>query len=114
MDNPAASAHGAHGVTTSFGNDGKRGKNVSRGAEAHPRTNEGWGATLEPAEYFSMANRMGSVDIGKVADLVLLDASPLDDIRNTKEIAAVISKGDVLDIDALIQSARAASPFAAR
>ena len=57
-----------------------------------------------------MTDRMGSVDVGKAADLVLLDANPLDDIGNTKRIAAVVSKGEVLDIDALIQSSRAAPP----
>jgi imidazolonepropionase-like amidohydrolase len=36
---------------------------------------------------------MGTVDVGKKADLVLLDANPLDNIANTKQIAAVVSKG---------------------
>ena len=52
---------------------------------------------------------MGSIDVGKVADLVLLDASPLDDIGNTKRIAEVISKGRRLDVDTLIQSSREAT-----
>jgi imidazolonepropionase-like amidohydrolase len=67
-------------------------------------------ATVRPAEYFSLEHEMGSVDVGKVADLVLLDANPLEDISNTKRIAAVISKGRLLDMDALIQQARAVSP----
>ena len=67
-------------------------------------------ATVRPAEYFSLQDEMGSVDVGKVADLVLLDASPLDDIANTKRIAAVVSMGRLLDIDALIQQSREASP----
>ena len=67
-------------------------------------------ATLRPAEFFSLQDQMGSVDMGKVADLVLLDANPLDDISNTKEISMVISKGRVLDIDALIQQSRESAP----
>ena len=50
-------------------------------------------ATVRPAEYFSLQNELGSIDVGKKADMVLLDKNPLDDIRNTKTIAAVISKG---------------------
>ncbi len=66
-------------------------------------------ATLVPARYFSMEGRMGSIDVGKAADLVLLEANPLDDIGNTRRIAEVISKGRRLDLDTLIQSSREAS-----
>jgi imidazolonepropionase-like amidohydrolase len=37
------------------------------------------------------------VQKGKIADLVLLEANPLDDIRNTQRIAAVVSRGKLLD-----------------
>jgi imidazolonepropionase-like amidohydrolase len=50
-------------------------------------------ATLKPAEYFSLQDEMGSIETGKRADLVLLDANPLDDISNTRLIDLVISKG---------------------
>lgn len=40
---------------------------------------------------------MGSIEAGKVADLVLLNANPLDDISNTKAIETVVRKGQVLD-----------------
>ena len=53
-------------------------------------------ATLEPARYFGMLDSTGTVAAGKVADLVLLDANPLQDIRNTRRIAAVIANGRVL------------------
>jgi len=36
------------------------------------------------------------VDVGKVADIVLLDANPLDDIRNTREIHLVIRRGKLV------------------
>ncbi len=48
---------------------------------------------------------MGTIDVGKVADLVLLDASPLDDIANTKRITQVISKGVAHDVGDLIELA---------
>jgi imidazolonepropionase-like amidohydrolase len=63
-------------------------------------------ATVRPAEYFSLQDEMGSIDVGKKADMVLLDGNPLDDITNTKQISAVVSKGVVLnrdDLNALVQ-----------
>jgi imidazolonepropionase-like amidohydrolase len=53
-------------------------------------------ATLEPARYFGAAAERGSVEPGRAADLVLLDANPLEDIRNTRRIRAVVLGGRVL------------------
>jgi imidazolonepropionase-like amidohydrolase len=53
-------------------------------------------ATVKPAEYFSLQEEMGSIDVGKRADMVLLDADPLVDISNSKRISAVISKGRLI------------------
>jgi imidazolonepropionase-like amidohydrolase len=66
-------------------------------------------ATVRPAEYFSLQDEMGTIDVGKRADLLLLDGSPLDDIANTKRIDAVVTKGRVLrtdDLQALLSAAR--------
>jgi imidazolonepropionase-like amidohydrolase len=54
-------------------------------------------ATLNPARYFGIQTQAGSVDRGKRADLVLLDANPLEDIRNVRKISAVILRGRLLD-----------------
>jgi imidazolonepropionase-like amidohydrolase len=54
-------------------------------------------ATLKPAEYFSLDGILGSIEVGKRADLVLLDANPLDNISNTRRISLVISKGKPVD-----------------
>jgi hypothetical protein len=53
-------------------------------------------ATITPAEYLEAADTLGTVAEGKVADLVLLEADPLKDIRNTEKIAAVILGGRYL------------------
>src|SRR5215475_2134563 len=50
-------------------------------------------ATLNPARFFGLEDRLGTVEAGKIADLVLLKANPLDDIANTQKIAAVILSG---------------------
>ena len=53
-------------------------------------------ATREPAEFLGMSASFGTIEQGKTADLVLSDANPLDDIRNTKKISVVILRGRVL------------------
>jgi hypothetical protein len=52
-------------------------------------------ATYNPAKFFGKLNSMGTIEQGKVADLVLLEANPLKDIKNTKKIAAVVIDGKV-------------------
>jgi len=70
-------------------------------------------ATINSAGVLHKSAEFGSIEAGKVADLVLLDADPLADIHNTKRIAAVIVAGKVLDrkaLDRLLQEAEAAAP----
>jgi imidazolonepropionase-like amidohydrolase len=54
-------------------------------------------ATLAPAEYLGLTDSLGTVAPGKLADLILLDANPLADIRNTRRIAAVVANGRLID-----------------
>lgn len=53
-------------------------------------------ATLEPARFLGLDHLMGTVRRGNVADLVLLGANPLDDIRNTGRIHAVLVRGRLI------------------
>ncbi len=62
-------------------------------------------ATLNPARVLGRADTLGSIEVGKLADLVVLDANPLADIRNTQQIRAVIADGRVYrreDLDRLL------------
>jgi len=50
-------------------------------------------ATLNPARFMGQEKDFGTVEAGKIADLVLLDANPLNDIANTKRIDVVVLGG---------------------
>lgn len=58
-------------------------------------------ATLVPAQFLGREKDFGTVERGKVADLVLLDDDPLVDIRHTQKIQAVVLNGRLLDRKAL-------------
>jgi len=60
-------------------------------------------ATLNPAKFLGMTKDLGTVTTGKIADLVLLTADPLQDISNTRRIATVIVNGRLLSRDKLDQ-----------
>jgi imidazolonepropionase-like amidohydrolase len=69
-------------------------------------------ATSNPAKFLGKTASMGSIESGRTADLVLLAANPLADIRNTRKITAVISNGRLFDraaIDKLLGSVEAAA-----
>jgi cytosine/adenosine deaminase-related metal-dependent hydrolase len=72
-------------------------------------------ATWTPARHFGRERDFGSVEAGKIADLVLLDRNPLEDIQHARAIHAVVFNGNVhsrKDLDAMLAyTAAQASSF---
>jgi hypothetical protein len=63
-------------------------------------------ATINPARFLGIEKDLGTIEKGKIANLVLLDADPVSDIRNTQKIDSVVVKGKLLtrtDLDKLLQ-----------
>lgn len=68
-------------------------------------------ATVGPARFARLDGRLGTLSRGKIADIVLLDADPLTDIRNTRRIFAVVQAGRLFtraDLDELLRQVRSA------
>jgi imidazolonepropionase-like amidohydrolase/Tol biopolymer transport system component len=71
-------------------------------------------ATWNGAHYLGMDQDLGSIEPSKLADLVVLDANPLDDIKNTEKVRLVIANGRVYDgmtLDQLAPEAKKREPF---
>jgi imidazolonepropionase-like amidohydrolase len=65
-------------------------------------------ATINPAIFLGRTDQLGAIEAGKLADLVLLDANPLDGITNTTRIALVVADGRVFtraDLDGMLAQA---------
>ncbi|SVB24958.1 uncharacterized protein METZ01_LOCUS177812 [marine metagenome] len=63
-------------------------------------------ATIRPAEFFNLQDEMGTIEPGRLADLVLLGGNLLDDITLSRSVQAVVTKGQFLDrseLDALVR-----------
>ena len=71
-------------------------------------------ATLYPAEFLDATDSLGTLESGKIADMVLLGANPLEDIRNLQTVQAVLIRGVVQDrddLDALLRDAESTAAY---
>jgi imidazolonepropionase-like amidohydrolase len=69
-------------------------------------------ATLAPARVMGLQDSLGSVETGKLADLLILDANPLEAIDNSRRIHAVVANGRLFtraDLDQKLAQAAAAA-----
>ena len=60
-------------------------------------------ATINPAKILNKEMNTGSISVGKKADMVLLNANPIDSLENLARIALVFNKGIIIDPDTLIK-----------
>lgn len=66
-------------------------------------------ATVNPAKYFNLQHELGLVQEGMWADLILLDANPIENIANTKSINAIVKNGKYFkksELNAILKRAR--------
>ena len=71
-------------------------------------------ATMEGARYLGMEEHLGSVEAGKLADFVVLESDPLEDIRNSRDIRWVVKNGELYDaatMDRIAPSAEERAPL---
>lgn len=67
-------------------------------------------ATVNPARFFGRESELGTIEKGKLADLVLLDANPLENIANTKKVNTVVLNGRLFgrnDLDKMLAEVEA-------
>ncbi len=62
-------------------------------------------ATINPARTLGLSKDLGSLEAGKLADLVVMDANPLDNIRNTEKVSKVMLGGRLYDATTLNEEA---------
>ena len=70
---------------------------------------------MNPARFLGIEKDLGTIEKGKIANLVLLDADPTADIHNTTKISAVFEAGKEFDraaLDEMLQNAEAAAKSA--
>ena len=68
-------------------------------------------ATIHGAKFLGLERELGSLSTGKVADLLVLNENPLDDIRDTAKIAMVVKNGTIWDAATLDQVWPQSVPF---
>lgn len=68
-----------------------------------------WSATIGPAQFARLDDSLGVIGRGRIADIVLLEANPLVNIRNTRRIRAVVQRGEMFsrrELDGMFTAVR--------
>jgi Tol biopolymer transport system component len=85
---------GSHGEVQGIGTHWELWMMASGGMKPHAALKA---ATIDGADAIGFAKDLGSLEVGKLADLLVLDANPLDDLKNTAKIAEVMKNGRLYD-----------------
>ncbi|MDH3441602.1 MAG: LpqB family beta-propeller domain-containing protein, partial [Gammaproteobacteria bacterium] len=91
---------GAHGQLQGLGAHWELWAIASGGMETHDALRA---ATINGAELLGMKEHLGSIEAGKLADIIVLDDNPLDNIRNTESVRMTVVNGIVYDADTMNQ-----------
>lgn len=67
-------------------------------------------ATVNGAHYIGMDHLIGSLEAGKLADLIVMDKNPLEDIRNTESIIYTMINGRIFDVETMNEIGNNAKP----
>jgi hypothetical protein len=121
LDSFRAAAHAGYAMTSSFSAGGGRRSQIQRGGLGC-RVTASWGlagemglalgmtpreilkaATIDGARIIGFDQDLGSIEVGKLAELSVLDRNPLENIRNSNSIRYVMKNGELYEAETLTQ-----------
>jgi imidazolonepropionase-like amidohydrolase/Tol biopolymer transport system component len=98
VDGGGKAGLGSHGEVQGLGTHWELWMMAVGGMDPHTALRS---ATIDSADAIGFGKDLGSLEVGKLADLIVLDANPLEDLQNTVKIAHVMKNGRLYDGDTL-------------